>query len=142
MADVLNAGADDFLGKPLSGSEMCARIRAVLRRSVNGAFVELEAPIVLGDLAIDLAERRVTIGGKLVSLTRHEFMLLSELAVHAGRVLTYGQLLKKIWGQDYSSETDLVRSCVRHLRRKMGDNARDPRYIFTEPQVGYRLVGR
>lgn len=142
VADVLNAGADDFLGKPLSGSEMCARIRAVLRRSVNGASVELEAPIVLGDLAIDLAERRVTIGGKLVALTRHEFMLLSELAIHAGRVLTYGQLLKKIWGQDYSSETDLVRSCVRHLRRKMGDNARDPRYIFTEPQVGYRLVGR
>ncbi len=84
--------------------------------------------------------RRVMVAGQQVRLTATEYKLLYELATNAGRVLTHGQILQSVWGPEYSGETQLVRAFVRNLRRKLGDDARRPRYIFTEPQVGYRMA--
>jgi two-component system KDP operon response regulator KdpE len=94
---------------------------------------------VLGDLSVNFAQRRVMVGGQPVSLSATEYKLLYELATHAGLVLTHTQILQRVWGPDYSGETELVRSFIRNLRRKLNDDARSPRFIFTEPQVGYRM---
>jgi two-component system KDP operon response regulator KdpE len=82
----------------------------------------------------------VTVGNEEVKLTATEYKLLYELANNAGRVLTHDQILQRVWGPEYSSETQLVRAFIRNLRRKLSDDARDPRHIFTEPQVGYRMA--
>ena len=101
-------------------------------------LVESEEPSP-EDLAINFTERRVTVDGKLVSPSATEYKVLYELATHAGLVLTHDQLLQRVWGPEYAGETALVPSSIRNLRRKLGDDARPPRYIFTEPQVGYRM---
>ena len=93
----------------------------------------------LEDLVVDFAQRRVSVGGKPVALSATEYKLLYELATNAGRVLTHDQILHGVWGPEYSGEHELVRSFIRNLRHKLGDDARNPRYIFTEPQVGYRI---
>ncbi len=135
----LKMGADDYITKPFSVSELLARIEASLRRRVLVDQMEVRPPFVLGDLMISFSERRVTVGGQVVSLSATEYKLLYELATNAGRVLTHDQILQRVWGPEYSGETELVRSFIRNLRRKLGDDARNPRYIFTEPQVGYRM---
>ncbi len=135
----LEMGADDYITKPFSPPELLARIEAALRRRVMPDVTEVRPPFVLDKLAINFAERRVTMGGTPVSLSATEYKLLYELATNAGRVLTHDQILQKVWGSEYSGETELVRSFVRNLRRKLGDDARNPKYIFTEPQVGYRM---
>jgi two-component system KDP operon response regulator KdpE len=94
---------------------------------------------MLGDLTVNFADRRVTVAGQEVSLSATEYKILYELATHAGRPLTYAQILHLVWGSEYSGETELVRSFVSNLRRKLGDHARDPRFILTERQVGYRM---
>ena len=135
----LRMGADDYIAKPFSPSELVARIEASLRRRLLPDQSEVRAPLQLEDLAIDFAERRVSVAGKEVRLTATEYKLLYELATHQGQVLTHDQLLHRVWGPEYSGETDLVRSFIRNLRRKLGDDARNPRYVQTEPQVGYRM---
>ncbi len=135
----LKMGADDYITKPFSPSELLARIEAALRRRVLPDLMEVLPPFTLEDLAINFAERRVSAAGRVVSLSATEYKLLYELATHAGRVLTHQQILQRVWGPDYSGETELVRSFIRNLRRKLGDDARRPRFIFTEPQVGYRM---
>ncbi|HLF03983.1 MAG TPA: ATP-binding protein, partial [Dehalococcoidia bacterium] len=135
----LRAGADDYITKPFAPSELLARIEATLRRRVMPDRMEVQAPFVLDNLAVNFAQRRVTLGGQPVSLSATEYKLLYELATHAGLVLTHTQLLQRVWGPEYSGETELVRSFIRNLRRKLGDDARRPRFIFTEPQVGYRM---
>jgi two-component system KDP operon response regulator KdpE len=135
----LRAGADDYITKPFAPSELLARIEATLRRRVMPDRMEVQAPFVLGNLAVNFAQRRVTLGDQPVSLSATEYKLLYELATHAGLVLTHTQLLQRVWGPEYSGETELVRSFIRNLRRKLGDDARRPRFIFTEPQVGYRM---
>ncbi len=135
----LNMGADDYITKPFSPTELLARIEAALRRRVLQDTLEARPPFVLEDLSIDFAERRVTVGGRTPSLSATEYKLLYELATHAGRVLTHDQVLHRVWGPEYAGEAELVRSFIRNLRRKLGDDARNPRYIFTEPQVGYRM---
>ena len=136
---VLRAGADDYIAKPFAPTELTARIEASLRRRVLPDQTEVRPRFELGDLTVDFAQRRVTIGGKVVTLSATEYKLLYELATNAGRVLTHDQILHGVWGAEYSGEHELVRSFIRNLRRKLGDDARDPRYIFTEPQVGYRM---
>ena len=134
------AGADDYIVKPFSPTELAARIEAVLRRRAASDRSRTHEPYALGDLTINYAERRVTVAGCPVQLTATEYKLLFELSINAGRVLTHDQLLGRVWGRDYSGDSLLLRSFVKKLRGKLKDDAKSPRYIFTEPRVGYRMV--
>jgi PAS domain S-box-containing protein len=135
----LKMGADDYITKPFSPGELFARIEAALRRRVSPDLLEERSPFALGDLRINFAERIVTVAGQPVSLSATEYKLLYELATHAGRVLTHDQLLQRVWGSEYEGETGVLRAFIVLLRRKLGDHARRPRFIFTEPGVGYRM---
>lgn len=135
----LDAGADDYVTKPFSMGELLARIRVAMR---HAAKTEDEPVITVGDLSIDLAHRLVTLKGKEVKLTPTEYDILKKLAVHSGRVLTHKQLLCEIWGKEYQNETHYLRVYIGQLRRKIEQDATQPRYIVTEPGVGYRLVGK
>ena len=132
-------GASDYIVKPFSPSELGARIRAALRKRRPADLPEPAEPYELGDLALNFRERRVTIAGRRVELTATEYRLLAELAANPGRVITSGQLLERIWGAGHSAGTAPVRNIVSRLRRKLGDSANDPRYLFNESRVGYRM---
>ena len=140
IVKTLRLGADDYVTKPFSPSELIARIEASLRRRVLVDQMEVRARFELEDMTIDFAARRVSVSGEEVSLTPTEYKLLSELASNAGRVLTHDEILRRVWGPEYFGESHLVRAIVRNLRRKLGDSARNPRFIFTMPQVGYRMA--
>ena len=129
-------GAADYLVKPFTPTELVARTKAALRRRLSSSRNE---PFVMGDLTIDYSERRVTVAGRPVQLTATEYRLLFELSNAAGRVLTYEQLLRRAWGPLYSTDTRIVHTFVKQLRGKLGDDARCPKYIFTEPRVGYSM---
>ena len=131
----LEIGAADYVVKPFSPTELVARIQAALRRRAE----PLE-PYRLGELAIHYEERRVTLAGRPVQLTATEYELLCKLSVNAGRVLTHDYLLQRVWTSENSGDSRLVRAFVKKLRRKLGDDANSPTYIFTEPRVGYRMA--
>ena len=133
-------GAADYVVKPFSPTELAARIRAALRRRAGPHLGEPSEPYSLGDLSIDYAGHRVAVAGRPVRLTPTEYDLLFELSVHAGRVLTHDRLLQRVWGLERTGEPWLVREVVKRLRRKLGDDANSPAYIFTEPRVGYRMA--
>jgi DNA-binding response OmpR family regulator len=141
MINALKAGGDDYVTKPFSESELLARIEAILRRRAQNGNVGVATPYEFDGLTIDFDHRRITVDGREVSLSATEYKLISELAQHASRVMTHDQILQLVWGQEYCGETELVRSMVRRLRSKLGDNAQNPRYIFTVAQVGYRMAG-
>ena len=126
--------------KPFSPTELIARIEAVLRTRTGSDTREEREPYRIGDLAIDYSRRHVTVAGSPVQLTATEYKVLFELSINAGRVLTHDQLLQRAWGADFSGEPHLVRIIIGRLRRKLGDDATDPQYIFTEPRVGYRMA--
>lgn len=133
----LDAGADDYVTKPFATGELLARLRALTR---SRRPVVAEAPAVtIGTLAIDLAKRSVTLQGAEVKLTRKEYDVLALLARHHGRLVTHRQLLTTIWGPAHVEDTHYLRIAVGHIRDKLGDDAADPRFILTEPGVGYRL---
>ena len=134
IARALDAGAVDYIVKPFSPTELTARISAVLRRR------QKPAPFVLGDLEIHYEQRRVVVAGRPLTLTATEFDLLSVLSVNAGRVMTYESLLRQVWRWRETSDPEIVRAFVRKLRRKLGDDAAHPTYIFTERGVGYRMA--
>ena len=140
IARALESGAADYVVKPFSPTELAARVGAALRRRLVTVQDKPSAPFLLGDLTIDFDERRVSVAGRPVHLTATEYKLLFELSTNAGRVLTHEQLLQKIWGLAHSSSKSAVRTFVRRLRRKLGDDANNPRYIFAEPRVGYRMA--
>ena len=140
IAGALQAGAADYVVKPFSPTELVARIQAALRRRLPPVRVEPAEPYVLGDLTIDYAERLVTVAGRPVQLTATEYALLFELSVHAGRVLTHDRLLQRVWGSEKSSDVRVIRTHLRRLRRKLGEDAENPTYIFVEPRVGYRMA--
>ena len=139
IAKAFDEGAVDYVVKPFSPTELAARIRAALRmRSSLGRLTQPEA-FMLGSLHIDYAERRVTVAGRPVVLTATEYAVLFELATNAGVVLTHSQLLQRVWGEESSKNTGMVRTIVKRVRHKLGDSARNPLYILTEPRVGYRM---
>ena len=140
IARAFDTGAADYVVKPFSPTELAARIRAALRRREAAARPEPTGPYVLGELTIDYAGRRVSLAGRPVRLTAIEHQLLVELSVHAGLVLTHEHLLQRVWGLGNSGDSRPVRTAVKNLRRKLGDDANSPRYIFTEPRVGYRMA--
>jgi DNA-binding response OmpR family regulator len=134
----LEAGADDFLSKPFSPSILIARAQAALRREAR--IVGEKVRVYQSDrLCIDVEQRRVTVQDKSVKLTAKEFKLLVYLVENAGRLLTFDQILDHVWGWEYGGNMDYVHVYISHLRRKLGDDPRQPRYITTEYGAGYRF---
>ena len=139
IARALEMGAADYVVKPFAPTELVARVRAALRRGAADGQSRPSKPYELGDLRISYADRRVMVAGQPVQLTATEYKLLAELSANAGRVLTHNQLLQRVWGFDYSGNPKLLQAFVKTLRRKLGDDAKSPSYIFTEFRVGYRM---
>jgi two-component system KDP operon response regulator KdpE len=132
----LDAGADDYVTKPFGTDELLARLRAVMRRSIEAGGSPL---LDLGRVVVDLADRRVLRDGEQVHLTPIEFELVRVLAQHHGRLVTHRQLLQEVWGPEYGAETHYLRVHVAHIRAKLEPDASRPQYLVTEPGVGYRL---
>ena len=132
----LDAGADDYLTKPFGIAELLARIRVAVRRSVQQAPEPL---FRVDELEVDLARRLVKVKDREVQLTPTEYDLLRLLIVHAGKVLTHGQILKQIWGATHANQPHVLRVNISNLRHKIEQDVSRPRYIRTEPGVGYRL---
>ena len=139
VARALEAGADDYIVKPFSTTELVARVRAVLRRWTATGSGEPTEPYAVGELTVNYAERRVSLAGRPVRLTDTEYRMLFELSVNAGRVLAHAELLQRVWGPAHSGRSGAVRSVIKNLRRKLGDDAGNPTYIFNQPRVGYRM---
>ena len=139
IARAFDMGAVDYVVKPFAPTELAARIRAALRRRAGlGRHTQLEA-YVRGELTIDYGERRVALAGRQIGLTPTEYAVLFELSTNAGLVLTQDQLLRRVWGEENLRDSGLVRTIVKRLRQKFGDDARNPVYIFTQPRVGYSM---
>jgi two-component system KDP operon response regulator KdpE len=137
----LDAGADDYIAKPFGVSELLARMRVSLRHAARSSQGEPTPVFTTGELQIDLAQRRVRVKGKDVHLTPIEYRLLTTLAKHAGKVLTRNQLLTEVWGRPYADQAHYLHVHMAQLRRKVENDPTRPRYLLTEPGVGYRLVG-
>lgn len=136
----LDLGADDYLTKPFGPAEMLARVRAVLRRKRPAEAAPTS--LVVGDLTINLARRRVVRGETEIRLTPTEYRLLYELATHPGRVMLHSDLLSRVWGTEYRDEVDYLWTYVRYLRNKIEPDPAHPRYILSEPGVGYMLAAK
>ena len=135
----LDAGADDYVSKPFSAGELLARLRVALRHAA-GAAHEDSAAFRVGELQVDLLRRHVTVDGHEVRLTPIEYKLLTTLVRYAGRVVTHQQLLREVWGPTHDDQSHYVRVYMAHLRHKIEAEAARPRYLLTEPGVGYRLA--
>ncbi|MDO6962816.1 response regulator [Rhizobium alvei] len=136
--EALENGADDYLTKPFSVAELAARIKVALRRRPDTGSPPVSS-FVLDDLSIDYAARRVTLAGEEVRLTPIEYKLLIALTRHAGKVLTHGQLMKDVWGRRAVESHQSLRIHTQHLREKLKDDPLAPRFIITEPGIGYRF---
>ncbi len=141
----LEYGADEYLFKPVGNKELVARVRAVLRRGELPPAAEAIKEVTYSDgfLTVNIAERKVLVEGERVKLTPMEFRLFALLLENRGRILNHKQILEKVWGWEYTDDVDYVRGYIFHLRRKIEPDFSQPRYIMTEPGVGYyfQMVG-
>jgi two-component system KDP operon response regulator KdpE len=134
----LDEGADDYVTKPFGIEELLARIRVALRRSAG--VIAVIPVFSAGGLEVDFSKQLVKRRGEIVRLTRTEYELLAYLVSHCGKVLTHRELLHNVWGPEYGEESEYVRTFIRQLRRKIEDDPSNPRFIVTEPRIGYRFV--
>jgi two-component system, OmpR family, KDP operon response regulator KdpE len=132
----LDAGADDYVTKPVGIDELLARLRAVLRRAAPSGDPVIE----IGELRLDIDGHSVSLGGEPVHLTPHQFDLLRVLAANEGKLMTQRALLREVWGPTYGTEANLLHVNISQLRRKIERDRANPRYLLTEPGAGYRLV--
>ncbi len=139
LALAFETGADDYIGKPFSPTELVARVGAALRRREAPRRAASRESFQLGELAIDYVRRRVELGGRALTLTDTEYRLLCELAMNAGQPLSRGLLMNRVWAARETTDSRVVRAYVKRLRQKLGESAGNPTYIFNEPRVGYRL---
>ena len=141
VAKALELGADDYIVKPFSPTELIARIKTVLRRSAGGSAGRPQpaGTSSWGELTIDYAEQLVTLGGRPLELTYLERRMLFELSLRAGEVQSHAELLPRVWGPAHSGRSGAVRTLIKQLRRKLGDDADDPTWIFNVPRLGYRM---
>ena len=140
VVKALHKGADDYVVKPFSSTELVARVEASLRKRRSTGTTTQRQPYQQGELIINYAYRAVTVSGHPVELSATEYKLIYELSIKAGRVTTHDQILQRVWGSGYSGSVQLLRATMRNLRHKLGDDANNPQYIFTEPRVGYRMA--
>lgn len=135
-----DVGADDYVTKPFDAKELLARIRVLLKRTQQTNTATGESETICGSLQIDLARYRVTIAEKNIPLTKTEFSLLRELALHKNQVMLHSQLLIAVWGPEYRDDLDYLRAYIRYLRRKLEPDPAKPQYILTHTGVGYMLA--
>ena len=135
----LECGADEYLAKPLGNRELLARVRSTLRRAEQPSYLEKKEKTVYSDdyLIVDVEERKVEVKGERLKLTPREFRLLALLIENADRVLSHQQVLENVWGWEYIDDVDYVRIYISHLRQKIEPDTSQPKYILTEPGVGY-----
>jgi two-component system KDP operon response regulator KdpE len=138
MIQALDAGADDYVTKPFRVRELAARLRAAVRRA-RASQPDGGAAIAIGDIELDPDRRVVKRSGTAIHMTPKEFELLHLLMVHAGRPLTHARILSTVWGPEYGGELEYLRTFVRQLRKKLGDDALAPKYLVTDSRVGYRF---
>ena len=136
----LDTGADDYITKPFSATELLARIRVAIRHLYKKGIKTVQTNFTVGDLSIDFDSHRVSMKGEEIHLTPNEYNLLSLLSKNAGKVITTGAILKEIWGANYGSDTQALRALMAGLRRKIEEIPAKPRYIITEVGIGYRLI--
>jgi two-component system KDP operon response regulator KdpE len=137
--EALEGGADDYIVKPFGVRECIARVRAVVRRS-RAPEPPKDASLQIGEITVQPPNRQVSKAGRPIHLTPTEYDILHVLMLNAGRVVTYGKLLSTVWGAEYRTEIDYLRTFVRQLRKKIEDDPSNPRYLLTDPYVGYRFA--
>src|SRR5262249_34843372 len=138
--DALDAGADDYVNKPFAVGELLARLRVVLRRTTKPQIDSAPGVFRFGNIEVDSERRKVLVGGEEVHLTRIEYNLLQVMIRHADRVLTHNQLLNAVWGPNQQDQAHYLRVYMTQLRRKLERDPARPKYLRTEPGVGYRLT--
>jgi two-component system, OmpR family, KDP operon response regulator KdpE len=136
----LDAGADDYVSKPFGANELLARIRVALRHTAGASHETDDAVFMVGELRVDLLHRQVSLGDAEVHLTPIEYKLLTTLVRHAGKVVTHQHLLREVWGPAHTEQAHYARVYMAHLRHKLEAEPARPRYLLTEPGVGYRLA--
>jgi two-component system KDP operon response regulator KdpE len=136
----LDAGADDYVSKPFTPGELCARIRASLRRAAVLDKADTAETLTFGNISVNLAARRVFVGGSEVHLTPNEYKLFQVLLRHAGKVVTQRQLLKQVWGPEHVEDPQYLRVFMGQLRHKLEADPAHPKHFITEPGIGYRLL--
>jgi two-component system KDP operon response regulator KdpE len=136
--EALDAGADDYITKPFSVGELVARLRSAVRRSAT-TWIDMVAPITIGDVELDRERRMVRKCGSPLRLTPKEFDLLHYLMVHAGQPVAHAKLLGAIWGPEYGQQLEYLRTFMSQLRKKLEDDPTAPQYLLTEPHFGYRF---